>query len=234
MCTLLFRYRPEDRYPLAVLCNRDEFYGRPAEGWSWRGEDRRYFAPLDLQAGGTWIGFNDYGLLVALTNIFPRGVKETLRSRGHLVQDILALPEAHWSVEPLHRTVRKYDYNPFNLLVADASKKGGGAYMFTWANNQLREFSLAPGIHEVFNDPYSGSPPILTDEDNKAWLEREAPRLLEHPSICRHGMGHGTLASHKLLVHGKDVMKSRVSHLDGYPCENTYEEVFTPLVVSGE
>ena len=57
MCTLLFRHRPGDEYPLALLANRDEAYGRPAAGWAWRGVDRAFFAPLDRHAGGNMLEY---------------------------------------------------------------------------------------------------------------------------------------------------------------------------------
>ncbi|MQY63486.1 MAG: hypothetical protein GH143_04165 [Calditrichaeota bacterium] len=52
MCTLLFRHRPGDIYPIAVLANRDERYRRPSGDWAWRGRDRRYFSPVDLRPAG--------------------------------------------------------------------------------------------------------------------------------------------------------------------------------------
>ena len=62
MCTLLIRLSPGDDYPLAILSNRDEVYDRPSGGWEWRGEEGQIFAPIDIQAGGSWIGFNDKGV----------------------------------------------------------------------------------------------------------------------------------------------------------------------------
>ena len=71
MCTILVRHNPADPHPLAILANRDEAYNRSSGGWAWRGGDRQYFAPVDHVAGGSWIGLNQTGLVVALTNIFP-------------------------------------------------------------------------------------------------------------------------------------------------------------------
>jgi uncharacterized protein with NRDE domain len=221
MCTLLFRYRPEDEYPLAILSNRDEAYKRPSGGWDWRGESGQYFAPVDLEAGGTWIGLNRHGVVVALTNIFPGRRDPAFRSRGKLVTDMLALPHASDAPGAIETSFETYPYNHFNLLVADA----GDAFLFTWVKGQLDCFGLLPGIYQVGNRPYSGTDLANSDGTSAEWLEQNAVRLTNHPKICRHGPGYGTRCSHKLLVHGADPLLSLVWHLEGHPCQGTYQLV---------
>jgi hypothetical protein len=77
-----------------VLCNRDEQRTRPLAlppRIHDLGERRAVF-PLDPQGGGTWIGVNDAGVVVALLNANPTTRTtgtEAGRSRGHIVRDLL-------------------------------------------------------------------------------------------------------------------------------------------------
>ncbi len=224
MCTLLIRHNPVDPYPLALLANRDELYDRPSEGWTWRDGSRRYFAPRDQQAGGTWIGLNDRGVVLALTNIFPSQRGGTYRSRGALVIDMLALARAGLAPAGMREAVKRAAYNDFNLLVADTRE----AHLFTWQNAQLKAFNLSPGSYIVGNDPFDGGSRPLNGLTNEVWLDEESATLAQHPKICKHGEGYGTRCSHKLLVHGRQPGRSMVWHLEGHPCQNSFDLVLAP------
>lgn len=224
MCTLLIRHNPGDPYPLALLANRDELYDRPSEDWAWREGSRRYFAPRDRQAGGTWIGLNDGGVVVALTNIFPSRQDAVYRSRGALVIDMLALARAGLAPARMREAVKREDYNNFNMLVADPVE----AILFTWRNAELRQFALAPGVYTVGNDPFDDVFQPMSSQTNEAWLSSEAGYLKQHPQVCKHGEGYGTRCSHKLLVHGRQPTRSMVWHLEGHPCQNSFDLVLAP------
>jgi uncharacterized protein with NRDE domain len=221
MCTLFFRHRPDDEYPLAILSNRDEQYGRPADGWDWRGPEAEWFAPIDLEAGGTWIGLNRHGVVAALTNIFPSWKGTEFRSRGALVTDMLSLERAADAPPAMADTFSNHSYNKFNLLVADDLN----AYVFSWAGDDLETFGLRPGVYQVNNVPFDGMGRPQSGIANDAWLEREEASLSEHPLVCRHGDGYGTRCSHKLLIHRDGSERSTIWHLDGHPCEGTFEIV---------
>lgn len=224
MCTLLFRHCPVDVYPVAILSNRDEFYGRPSEGWAWRGRRPRYFAPKDMEAGGTWIGLNEHGVVTALTNIFPGRQDPDFRSRGALVTDALGLARAEQAPGLLKRLIATHQYNNFNILVADKIR----AYLFTWLGLDLIQQDLAPGAYEVANKPFDGTRLSEGLETNEVWMASISSRLLEHPDACRHGDSYGTRCSHKLLIHGTEPCRSMVWHLEGHPCQGSYKLVLTP------
>jgi len=221
MCTLFFRHRPGDDYPLAILSNRDEQYGRPAEGWDWRGSGPDWFAPIDLEAGGTWIGLNRHGVVAALTNIFPSWEGTEFRSRGVLVSDMLNLERAADAPEAIASTFSEHPYNKFNLVVADSSK----AFVFSWSGDRIETFDLRPGVYEVNNIAFDGIEKPNPGVTNERWLEREEGRLTQHPMICRHGDGYGTRCSHKILVHRDGVENSKVWHLEGHPCQGQFRQV---------
>ena len=121
VCTLIVLHGCVPETPLAVGANRDEFLGRPAEGPALRNlEFGAIVAPLDIRAGGTWLGVNEHGLFAALTNR-PMQHQEPdpqCRSRGLLVLDALRERSAIEAMEKLEQLPAQA-YNSFNLLVAD-------------------------------------------------------------------------------------------------------------------
>lgn len=222
MCTLLFRHRPEDEYPLALLANRDEAYDRPSAGWAWRGVDREFFAPLDREAGGSWIGLGASSVVVVLTNILPSARGGDFRSRGALVTDLLGFGKAAEAAETVEREVPATGYSQFNLLVADRET----AWMLVWHRGRLKRFAIEPGAYEVRNRPFTGkASKSQVEGENVAWLERMAPRLKRHPQVCKHGLGYGTRCSHKLLLSRTGTERSRIWHLDGHPCSGNFSLV---------
>ena len=91
MCTLVILRRPEHAWPVVIGANRDEMIGRPAmpPGRHW--PDRmEVVAGLDLHAGGSWLGVNDWGVVAAVLNRRGSlGPEAGLRSRGELVLEAL-------------------------------------------------------------------------------------------------------------------------------------------------
>src|SRR5690349_17969999 len=92
MCTILAALGVWEETPLVIAANRDEALDRPAsEPRVWpAGEvaDRVVLAPRDLRAGGTWLGLNDAGLFVGITNR-RAPADPTRRSRGDIVFEAL-------------------------------------------------------------------------------------------------------------------------------------------------
>ena len=120
MCTLVLLRRPETAWPLILAANRDEMADRPARppGRHWL--DRpEVIAGLDLQAGGSWLGINDHGVVAGVLNrpgtLGPAAGK---RSRGELVLEALD----HADADAAARALGDLDpdaYRPFNLVIAD-------------------------------------------------------------------------------------------------------------------
>jgi uncharacterized protein with NRDE domain len=104
-------------------------------------------APADGEAGGTWVGYNEHGLFVGVTNRWvPRGSLAAERSRGLLVRDALARRDAETATRYVERAVEAHEYDGFNLVVADAT----GAFLIEW-DGSLRVTGLDPGVHVVVN-----------------------------------------------------------------------------------
>lgn len=120
MCTLVLLRRPGSAWPLLLAANRDELLSRP-----WRPPARHWpdragvVAGLDVLAGGSWLGINDYGVVAAVLNrVGSLGPAENKRSRGELVLDALDHADARAAAEAL-ADVDPEAFRPFNLIIAD-------------------------------------------------------------------------------------------------------------------
>jgi len=167
MCTLVVLHRCIAGRPLVVAANRDEFYHRPAEGVALRSSGTgRILSPLDLEAGGTWVGLSQAGVFAGLTNLRPLGTPRAdsgaergrvqpgvadsspspdLKSRGSVVMQALEADSAMRAVESLSK-LEEAAYNPFQLLVAD----GRDAFLIVY-RDRVRTIELEPGAHVVGN-----------------------------------------------------------------------------------
>ena len=145
MCSVIILRRPEhERWPLLVAANRDELATRStaAPGRHW--DDRPdVVAGLDQEAGGSWLGLNDHGLVAAVLNRHGTlGPEAGKRSRGELVLEALDHADAEAAAAALAH-LDPGAYRPFNLVVADATE----AYWIRHAGDgMVRSAALEPGI----------------------------------------------------------------------------------------
>jgi uncharacterized protein with NRDE domain len=233
VCTVAVAVGADRRWPLVMAANRDERLGRPSEGWALRELPGgvRAAAPLDLLAGGTWVGVADSGLLVAITNYHPPegGFPDrTRRSRGELVSAALASR----TVAAARAGARATDvarYNPFHLLVVEA---GGG---FLWRHDGTRAEleELGTGLHLVTErDPHGRDP--RGEWVRARWpLDPSPPRLRELLSAhgepsgdfpCIHmGELYGTRSSFILRLAPR-LEHSELLVADGAPCIAPFED----------
>jgi len=122
MCTLVIFRRPRHRWPVLIGANRDEMVDRPSKPpgrhWSDRPE---VIAGLDMLAGGSWLGINDWGVAAAVLNRHGSlGPSPDRRSRGELVLEALDHADATAAAEALS-DLDPEAYRTFNLIVADES-----------------------------------------------------------------------------------------------------------------
>lgn len=123
MCSVVILRRPGHDWPLILGANRDEMSGRPwlPPGRHWL--DRPWVvAGLDQEAGGSWLGLNDHGLVAGIMNrpqsLGPAAGK---RSRGELVLEALDHADAREAAAALAE-LDPEAYRPFNLLLADSAE----------------------------------------------------------------------------------------------------------------
>lgn len=252
MCTIIAAVQAWPGRPLVIAANRDEALDRPAtEPRAWASGEvasRRVLAPRDLRAGGTWLGVNDLGLFVGITN--RRAIPDPRRrSRGELVFEALGGEDHHDARARIARLDPR-DYNPFHLLLGD---RGGASVI--WSDGQrLHERELEPGIHWMtersFGAAASGRHAVLDGwaaklgagpaPELEGWRSILADHRPQHPNrppralavaldgVCVHArpLNYGTRSS-TLVELGEAVDELRFFHAAGRPCE-------TPLVEQRE
>ncbi|MFK7896943.1 MAG: NRDE family protein [Myxococcota bacterium] len=160
MCTLIVLHRCLPGKPLVVAANRDEFFARPAEDLALRtSKTGPILAPLDLEAGGTWLGLSQRGVFAGLTNLRPlvatevakeavgtgNGAPKDLLSRGEVVMAALEAESADSAMHALMQLEEKA-YNPFQLVVAD----GRDGWLIVYRDTP-RAIELTQGVHIVGN-----------------------------------------------------------------------------------
>jgi hypothetical protein len=127
MCTLTVVPLPHDRLRLAF--NRDERPTRPpalppAVG---RFGERWAVLPTDPQSGGTWLGVNDAGLVLAVLNVTPRSASPpspvpqgewgAKTSRGTIIPALLGQDTPADALAELDRSFDYGDFAPFRLVL---------------------------------------------------------------------------------------------------------------------
>ena len=145
MCTLVILRRPGHHWPLLIAANRDEMRQRtaspPARHWPDRPE---VIAGIDHEAGGSWLGVNDHGVLAAVMNREGSlGQAEGKRSRGELVLEALdhaEAKEAAGALSDLHPNA----YRPFNLIIADPND---AYWLRHGGDGEIRVHPIPAGLH---------------------------------------------------------------------------------------
>lgn len=237
MCTLALEFQPDSDLPILIAANRDEALDRPSSGPALREAPIRYVAPRDERAGGTWLGLNERGLFVGITNRYGRPPDSARRSRGQLVIEALG----YTSAAALHEHMSALDprrYNPFHLLYVDAQFAGA-----TWTDGEsLRQESLGPGLHVVTERSFAAVPTVEREARlRETWrelrvnssgeLERLRAALVIHDPVTRIGgtcvhaeaLNYGTRSS-LLLAFPRHRAAARLLWAEGHPCENPHLE----------
>jgi uncharacterized protein with NRDE domain len=252
VCTLTIAWQTFPDVPVAVAANRDEALDRPSDSPGRYADDPAVVAPRDLEAGGTWIGYNEFGLFAGVTNRWVEVPEGGDRSRGLLVRDILAESSAEAALGLVEEAVAADVYEGFELVVADAE----AAFLLEW-DGALAVTRLDPGVHVVVNvgaalggggavDDRFFVPEVrpgqgrqqagnarrvraaLTPdpgEDADSWLARAGRVLGDHDyGVCVHGDGFGTRSS-SLVRLAADPAARRYEFADGPPCTTDYVRV---------
>jgi uncharacterized protein with NRDE domain len=233
MCLLAIFFRVVEDAPVIVGANREESYARGGEPPRILEGPCRVLAGVDPAAGGTWLGVNQDGLLAAVTNRPKSAVPPRPRSRGLLVRELLAAPNAAAAVTLATRELGSHRYAGCNMLLADQTSA-----MIIHAGDWLRVRPLPPGVHILTAHD------VNDDRDARiayalAWLEQRHYRSAEdcltalkelcalpgngHPPICLHGSDRGTVSS-TLVALQPSLSKSRYLHAQGPPDRNPYED----------
>ena len=242
MCTFTLAWQVFEDAPVVVAANRDEQLGRESKPPARRDWERPVVAPLDVEAGGTWLGYNDAGVLVSVTNRWADADLAAERSRGLLVRDALRQDTAEDAVRYVERELDSRSYDGCNVVAVDEN----AALLVEW-DGRCRVRQLDPGVHVVVNVGADGQYAIPTvrqevaqqqaanadrlrehlhpepGEHSRDWLDRAAAAISDHEfGVCIHGDGFGTRSS-SLVRLGRD--GASYEYADGPPCETPFEPV---------
>jgi hypothetical protein len=234
MCLLALFFRAVDDAPVVIGANRDEFYvrgGTPPRLLP--GPPKVAVAGLDPVAGGTWLGVNEHGLVVAVTNRPKSQVPALPRSRGLLVRELLASFSAAAAANLATRELDGGGYAGCNLLCVDAERA-----VVVMAGDWLRVRPLPAGLHVLSNGDVNdegdrrvghslrtlGRGRYATADDCLAALRRlcsdsgppDAP-------MCIHGPGGGTVSGTLLALRWPPAANTLL-HAQGPPDETPYAD----------
>ncbi len=146
MCLVAVLYRVVEDAPILIAANREERFDRASlSPRKYRGPPS-YVCGLDQQAGGTWLGVNQHGLLVAVTNRHRAGLTASPRSRGLLCRDLLACESAKEAVVMARETLTAGSYAGANYLCLD---RDHGAVVH--GGQQIETRDIEPGLHLLTN-----------------------------------------------------------------------------------
>lgn len=241
MCTLIAAWCVFDDAPICVAANRDESVDRPSTSPYVREGDPAVLAPRDDRAGGTWIGYNETGLLVAITNRWVSGDGE--RSRGLLVDDCLKERSASDALAFVDSELNRRSYAPFHLFLVDEESC---VLLIHDGDGDLRRHRLSPGVHVVVNVGFDGEwfvperrpgagrrqarnaegvrAELRPDPDETAaeWTTRAGSVLGNHEyGVCIHQNSYGTRSSSLIRLGDERVFE----YADGPPCKAPFRVV---------
>jgi uncharacterized protein with NRDE domain len=233
MCLLALLYRVAADAPVVVGANREEYYQRG-------GDPPRRLAGVaavggvDPAHGGTWLGVNADGLLVAVTNRRKSHLPTNPRSRGLLARDLLGLNSAGAAAREALSQLETGEYAGCNLLCADASEA-----VVIHAGDWLRARPLPPGVHVLsnrdVNDPSDARVLYALDwlggqRLSPASAAVEALRRLccftqpPQTPLCFHLDQRGTVSSSVLALH-RELGQSLYLHAQGAPDQTPYHDL---------
>jgi uncharacterized protein with NRDE domain len=231
MCLLALFFRAVDDAPVVVGANRDEFYARGGDAPRLLPGSPRIVAGLDPVAGGSWLGVNEFGVLVAVTNRRKSQVPPLPRSRGLLVRELLHSRSAAAAAEQATRALDGNSYAGCNLLCVDAERA-----VVIQAGDWLRVRPLPTGLHVISNGDVNdegdrrvghslwtlGKLKLATADDCLDALQRLCSESgpADAP-MCIHGKDGGTVSS-TLIALRLPPARGTLLHAQGAPDQTPY------------
>lgn len=242
MCLLAVLYRLVPESPILVAANREEYYDRASSPPSIQSGKPRVLCGLDQRAGGTWLGVNQHGMFVGLTNRRIGG-GETIgsRSRGLIAREILRTLSARSAVDKAMEEMNKYVFEPFNLIICD-SESGWLVYN----NGEMNDVQpLEDGLNIIgnlnLNDPEDervqlakrlltlqnlDSPVKFLAVASKVFARTPTPA--SRASMVIRGHDFGTISS-SLIALGPKPRDAIFQYSAGSPDQAKYED-FSPML----
>ncbi len=152
MCMLAILYRVAKNTPILLAANREENVTRPTQFPKIQSGTPRIVCGTDKVASGTWLGVNQFGLVVTVTNRARVRAPVEPRSRGLLCRDLLDVRTAREAAELARKELSTGRYAGANYLCAD-----GKFAAVVYGGHRVEVVELEPGLHTLssgnLNDP---------------------------------------------------------------------------------
>jgi uncharacterized protein with NRDE domain len=231
MCLVFISFQTHGNRPIMIGANREEHRRRPKTSpvCCRSGSRRCLLAGADFgpdgsfPAMGTWLGVNDAGLILAVTNRSDGELPwaDQYRSRGLLAVDLLQYDNPGRAARAARSQLEEGGFGGSNFLVADSHAafvvQAPGA-------RRVSVVSLEPGTHAMTNfDVDDGT-------DSRIRLVRSAlqpgnfldsaGQICRDPRVLIRGGERGTVSS-SLILAGGDVV---LFHISGDPAGRDYDQ----------
>jgi len=236
MCLLALQYKTARDAPVLLAHNREEFFDRPTQAPRIQSGRPRVICGIDRKAGGTWLGVNQYGLVVTVANRPKTVVPPEPRSRGLLCRELLNLETAARAADHAARELATGRYAGANFVCADARNA-----LVVYGGDTTEVIELPPGLHILSNSNVND----LADERQElvrrlltlqrldsavAFLAVASRAFSRRPDasgrrgVVLHGPDYGTVSS-TLLSLPKKTHNSVFHYAPGPPSEHSYDDL---------
>jgi hypothetical protein len=240
MCLLAIQYRLVPEAPILIAANREESYSRSSQVPSIQSGKPRVLSGVDLQAGGTWLGVNQHGLMVAVCNRPKSTPVPNPRSRGVLCRDLLRAGSARKVVDLAMEELSTGRYEGCNFVAVDM--ESGWAIH---AGDEVECVEMPDGLNVISNMDLNDhrdergkmarrlltlqtldSPVKFLAVASKVFAR--TPTIPGRPSMVIRGSEKGTVSS-TLIALGKKPRDAIYQFSDGSPDTAKYED-YSPLL----
>jgi hypothetical protein len=240
MALIAVQYKLVPEAPVLVAANREERYSRPSLPPSIQSGKPRVLCGIDKEAGGTWLGVNQNGLFVGVSNRKKEMPTFISRSRGQLCLDLLRAESARQALDICMDEVNTGKYQGANYIFADA-ESGWAVH----AADDINAVPLREGLNLIadrdLNDEHDpriemasrlltlqmlDSPVKFLAIASKVFAR--APSPPGRPSIVVREQERGTVSS-SLISLGTKPRDAIYQYASGAPDRSKYED-FSPFL----
>ncbi len=240
MCLLAIQYQLVPEAPVLIAANREEFFERPWQPPSIQSGKPRVLCGVDNQAGGTWLGVNQHGLVVAVCNRRRQVPTFPSRSRGVLCRELLKADSAMQARDMAMDELSTGRYDGANYVCADAESA-----WVVHGGDEIEAVELHEGLSIVANGDVNDPRDVRADMARRlltlqtldspvkflavaSKVFARPPSMPGRPTIVVRDKDRGTVCS-TLISLGKKPRDAIYQFATGAPDQVPYED-YSPLL----
>jgi uncharacterized protein with NRDE domain len=232
MCLVFLAFQVSDTAAIMLGANREESRSRPVTSpvCSTKGREHALLAGADRGPDGlfpeigTWLGVNEAGLVVAVTNRSDGELAwvDQIRSRGLLAVALLGFQDPADATAFARDELARGGYGGCNYLIAS---RGAAFVVHAPGARRITTKPLSPGLHCMTNLDLNDA------QDHRIRIVREclepsrfvdsAQQLCRDPRLIVDGPERGTVSS-SLITVGAEIA---FYHIRGDPRQGAYERI---------